>query len=129
MSYTCYLGIGILLVLMTIGLYIYLDHNSLELENNKRIYIIVGALQIFHIVMYLTGLLDKIVQINAYIAFGICAIISIVCFLVSMWMVLSPSKFKHGIKYLLIFIAVFQVISTIIMFLLPEAGIPPLIHF
>lgn len=115
-------------VLIVIGLYIYLDHNSLE-QNNKRIYIIVGALQIFHIVMYLTGLLDKIVQINVYIAFLICAIISIACFLVSIWMVLSSSKFKHGIKYLLMFIAVFQVISTIIMFLLPEAGIPPLIHF
>lgn len=128
MSYTCYLGIGILFVLMTIGLYIYLDHNSLE-QNNKRIYIIVGALQIFHIVMYLTGLLDKIVQINVYIAFLICAIISIVCLLASIWMLLSSSKFKHGIKYLLMFIAVSQVISTIIMFLLPEAGIPPLIHF
>ena len=129
MSYTSYLGIGILFVLIVIGLYIYLDYNSLELENNKRIYIIVGSLQIFHIVMYLTGLLDKIVQINVYIAFLICAIISIVCFLVSIWMLLSSSKFKHGIKYLLMFIAVFQVISTIIMFLLPEAGIPPLIHF
>lgn len=129
MNYTCYLGIGILFVLMTIGLNIYLDHNSLELENNKRIYITVGALQIFHIIMYLTGLLDKIAQINVYIAFGICAIISIVCFLASTLMLLSSSKFKHGIKYLLMFIAVFQVISTIIMFLLPEAGIPPLIHF
>ena len=128
MSYTCYLGIGILFVLIVIGLYIYLDHNSLE-QNNKRIYITVGTLQIFHIVLYLTGLLDKIVQINVYIAFGICAIISIVCFLASIWMLLSSSKFKHGIKYLLMFIAVFQVIITIIMFLLPEAGIPPLIHF
>ena len=45
------------------------------------------------------------------------------------WMLLPSSKFKHGIKYLLMFIAIIQVISTIIIFLLPDAGIPPLIQF
>lgn len=129
MSFTVYLGIGILLVLAIIGLFILSRHDSLKSENNKKIYIVIGALQAFHIILYLTGLLDKIAQINVYIAFGICAIVSIICIVMSVWMLLPFSKFKHGIKYLLIFIAILQVISTIIIFLLPEAGLPPLIQF
>ena len=114
MNFTVLAGIGILLVLTI---------------NSKRIYIVTGALQAVHIILYLTGLLDKIAQINVYIAFGICAVISTICILMSGWMLLPFSKFKHGIKYLLMFIAILQVISTIIIFLLPEAGIPPLIQF
>ncbi len=129
MGFTVYVGIGVLLVLAMIGLFILLRHDSLKAENNKRICIVVGVLQAVHIILYLTGLLDKIAQINVYIAFGICAIVSIICIVMSGWMLLPFSKFKHGIKYLLLFIAILQVISTIIIFLLPEAGIPPLFQF
>ena len=129
MGFTVYVGIGILLVLAMIGLFILLRQDSLKAENNKRICIVVGVLQAVHIILYLTGLLDKIAQINVYIAFGICAIVSIICVVMSGWMLLPFSKFKHGIKYLLMFIAILQVISTIIIFLLPEAGIPPLFQF
>ncbi len=89
-------------------------------SENRKIYIAAGALQAVHVVLYLTGLLDKIAQINVYIAFGICAVVSIICVLMSGWMLLPFSKFTHGIKYLLLFIAILQVISTIIIFLLPE---------
>ena len=88
-----------------------------------------GALQAVHIILYLTGLMEKIAQINVYIAFGICTIVSIICILMSGWMLLPFSKFKYGIKYLLMFIAILQVISTIIIFVLPDAGMPPLIQF
>ena len=120
MNFTVLLGIGILLVLTIIGLLILLRRNSFNYENSKRIYIVIGALQAVHIMLYLTGLLDKIAQVNVYIAFGICAVISIICILMSGWMLLPFSKFKHGIKYLLMFIAILQVISTIIIFLLPD---------
>lgn len=129
MTFTVCVGIGILLVLAMIVLFIFLRHDSLKSENNKRVYILIGALQAVHIILYLTGLLDKIAQTNVYIAFGICAIISIICIVMSGWMLLPFSKFNHGIKYLLMFIAILQVISTVIIFLLPEAGIPPLIQF
>lgn len=129
MSFTVYVGIGVLLVLAMVGLFVLLKHDSLKSENNKRIYIVIGVLQAVHIILYLTGLLDKIAQINVYIAFGICSIVSIICIVMSGWMLLPFSKFKHGIKYLLMFIAILQVISTIIIFLLPEAGVPPLIQF
>ena len=129
MNFTVHVGIGILLVLTIIGLLILLRRDSFKSGNSKRIYIVTGALQAVHIILYLTGLLEKIAQINIYIAFGICAVVSIICILMSGWMLLPFSKFKHGIKYLLMFIAILQVISTIIIFLLPEAGIPPLIQF
>ncbi len=129
MNFTVRVGIGILLVLTIIGLLILLRRNSFKSENSKRIYIVTGALQAVHIILYLTGLLDKIAQVNVYIAFGICAVVSIICILMSGWMLLPFSKFRYGIKYLLMFIAILQVISTIVIFLLPDAGIPPLVQF
>jgi len=120
MNFTVSVGIGILLVLAIIGLLILLRRDSFQSEHSKRIYIVTGALQAVHIILYLSGLLDKIAQMNASIAFGICAIVSMICILMSGWMLLPFSKFKHGIKYLLMFIAALQVIGTIILFLLPE---------
>ena len=120
MNFTVHAGIGILLVLTIIGLLVLLRRNSFKSENSKRIYIVIGSLQAAHIILYLTGLLDKIAQVNTYIAFGICAVVSIVCILMSGWMLLPSSKFKHGIKYLLMFIAILQVISTIVIFLFPD---------
>ncbi len=119
MNSTVYVGIGILLVLAILVSFILLKRDSFKSENGKRIYIATGALQAVHVILYLTGLLDKIAQVNMYIALGICTVISVMCVLLSGWMLLSPSKFKHGIKYLLMFIAVLQVVSTIVIFLLP----------
>lgn len=120
MNFTVLVGSGILLVLAIIGLLIFLRRNSFKSENSKKIYIVTGALQAVHVILYLTGLLDKIAQVNIYIAFGICAVVSIVCILMSGWMLLPSSKFKHGIKYLLMFIALLQVISTIAIFLFTD---------
>lgn len=127
MNFTACAGIGILLVLTVIGLLILLRRDSFKSEN-KKIYIAAGALQAVHAILFLTGLLDKIAQINVHAAFGFCAVVSVVCFLISGWMLLPFSRFKHGIKYLLMFIAILQVISTVVIFLLPEACIPPLIQ-
>ena len=126
---TVYAGIGILLVLTIIGSLLLLRRNSFRFENSKSIFIVVGALQATHIVLYLTGALEKIAQINGFLAFGICAVVSILCILLSGWMLLPVSKCRHGIKYLLLLIAILQVMSTIMIFLLPEAGTPPLIQF
>ena len=69
MNFTVRAGIGILLVLTIIGLLLLLSRNSFKSENSKRICIVTGALQAVHIILYLTGLLEKIAQINVYIAF------------------------------------------------------------
>ena len=120
MNFTIAIGIGILLIFTIIGLLILLRRNSFKSENSQKIYIVTGTLQAVHVILYLTGLLDKIAQVNIYIAFGICAVVSIMCILMSGWMLLPSSKFKHGIKYLLMFIAILQVISTIVIFLFPD---------
>ncbi|EXG85950.1 hypothetical protein K413DRAFT_2762 [Clostridium sp. ASBs410] len=96
---------------------------------NNKIAILTGLLQGIYILLFFTGLIGKIGQINVYIAFGICAIISIICFLLSIWLLLPFSKFKHGIKYLFIFFAVIQMFLTIFIYLFPEAGIPAPIQF
>lgn len=92
---------------------------------NKRIAIIVGWLQIFHVFFFLSGL----IVFNPYISFYICVVISMLCFLLSIWMILPVSKFEHEIKYIFAFLSVFQILTTIYLFLLPEAGLPPLIQF
>ena len=95
-------------------------------ERNKKICIATMSLQAVHVILYLTGFLDKV---TVYIAFGICTVISIICIVMSVWLLLPFSKFKNEIKYLFVFFSIIQVISTIIIFLLPEAGFPPLIQF
>ena len=60
MNFTVYAGIGILLVLTIIGVLILLRRNSFKSENSKRICIVAGTLQAVHIILYLTGLLEKI---------------------------------------------------------------------
>ena len=92
-------------------------------------YIVVGVLQAISVILYLTELLDRIAQMDVYLAFYISAVISVVCIVISVWMVLPMSKYQHGVKYLFLFIAILQIISTILIFLVPEAGIPPLIRF
>lgn len=98
-------------------------------NSNKKISVATAALQATHVILYFTGILDKIAQANVYASFVLCAFISIVCFLLSVWMLLPFANYKHGSKYLFIFLAILQIISTIFIFLLPEAGIPPLIQF
>lgn len=120
MNFTVYAGIGFLLVLAIIGLAILLKQDSLKSENDKRLCIAIGVLQAVHAGLYLTGILDKIAQTNVYIAFGICVVLSLVCIVMAAWMLRPSSKFKHGIKYLMMFVAVLQVISTIVIFLMPD---------
>ena len=120
MNFAVYVGIGILLVLAMIGSIIFFRQDSLKSENNKRMCIAIGVLQAVHAGLYLTGILDKIAQANIYAAFGICVALSLVCIVMATWMLRPSSKFKHGIKYLMMFVAVLQVISTIVIFLMPD---------
>ena len=120
MNFSAYAGIGILLVLSIIGLVILLRQDSFKSENNKKIYIATGGLQAVHAGLYLAGILDKIAQANANVAFGICATLSFVCIVMAIWMLRPSSNFKHGVKYLMMFIAIFQVISTIVIFFMPD---------
>ena len=85
MNFSAYAKIGILLVSAIIGLVILLRLDHLKSENNKKIYIATGGLQAVHAGLYLTGILDKIAQANSYATFGICAVLSLVCIVMTTW--------------------------------------------
>ena len=120
MNFTAYAGIGIILVLGIIGFVLLFRQNSLKSEKQKRICIAVGVLQAVHAGLYLTGILDQIAQANGSVAFSICASLSLVCIVTAVWMLRPASQFKHGIKYGMLFVAVLQVLSTIVLFLMPD---------
>ena len=120
MNFAVYTGFGILLVLAIIGLVILLRRSSLKSENNKRICTAIGVLQVVHIGLYLTGILDKLAQTNVSAAFGICAALSLVCLVMAVWILLPSSRLKYGIKYLIMFVAVLQVVGTIVIFFMPD---------
>ena len=129
MGITVYLGAGVLLVLTIVGLLIWSSRKVDLTESNKKISIVIGTLQTVHILLFFTDLIGKIGEANVYIAFGICAAISIICSLLSVGILFPFSKFKHGIKYLFVFFSIIQVLVTIFIYLLPEAGIPAPIQF
>lgn len=129
MRFTVYLLIFILLSFGIIGLLVWRNRTAAIAKHNKKILIATGTLQAVHLILYFTGGLNKIGEANIYISFGICAVLSIICLALSIWMLIPLSNNKHSLKYLCIFIALLQVAGTIIIFLLPEAGIPPLIGF
>ena len=87
------------------------------------------ALQILHLVLFFTDAIASVAEKNVMTAFLICAGISLGCFLLSLWAVLPFSKFDNGVKYFLLFFAIIQVCVTIVMFLLPEGGMPAPIQF
>jgi multisubunit Na+/H+ antiporter MnhB subunit len=129
MSGTLYLALSILGVIVVIIIFTYLTRKKPVDSRNKTIAIIIGTIQAAHLLLYLTGLFDTIGKTNIKLSFAISVIFSLICLILSVWNLIPPKKFKHAIKYLFVFLAILQVQATIIIFLLPEAGIPPLIQF
>jgi len=122
--------IGFLAVISIISISIYFTRKHPIDGKNKTLVIIIGVLQPVHILLYFTGILAIIINANAYIGFVICVILSLVCLLLSVWLVLPFSKFSNAIKYMFLFFAVIQVFTTVVIFLLPDmGGLPPIIQF
>ena len=122
--------IGLLVVISIIGTLIFSSRKEPIDGKDKVITIIIGALQAVHVLLYFTSTLAKIVEANAFIAFAICALLSVVCLLLSLWLLFPFFKFRNTIKYLFAFLAIIQVFTTIMIFLLPDMGVgPPLIQF
>jgi len=121
--------IGLLAIISIIGVIIFLTRKKPFDGKNKAIVTIIGVLQAVHILLYFSFALVKMVEANVYIAFVICAALSLVCLILSFWLTLPFSKYKNAIKYLFMFLAIMQVFITVVIFLLPEGGIEPLIRF
>jgi len=109
---------------------VFLTRKDLINGKNKIIAWVIGVSQAIHIALFFTGLLAVISNANVYVGFAICAFLSLICLTLSLWLVLPFSRFKNGIKYLFLFFAILQVLTTIVIFLLPEmGGIPAIIQF
>ena len=121
--------IGFLAVISIIGIFIYLTRKNPIVGKNKMPVIMIGILQSVHILLYFTGMLAMIINVNPYIGFVICVIFSLICLLLSLWLVLPFSKFNHAIKFMFLFFALIQVFTTVVIFLLPDMGeLSPLIQ-
>ena len=129
MSFLLIVGLMLAFAFAVAGLLIWFSRNVPVTGTNRRIARTIGILQAAHVLLYFTGLLDVINRANVYAAFAICAATSLICLALSVWILLPFSRFRHGIRFLFLLLAVLQVLITIWMFLLPEAGIPAPIQF
>lgn len=118
-----------LFVIAAIGIFAYATRKKPIAHKNKIVAVVVGSMQIVHLLLYLTGLLTMISETNVFLGFMICVVFSLLCFALSIWLLIPPRKFRNAVKYLFVFLAVLQILATIIIFILPEAGMPALIQF
>mgnify|MGYP000959698290 CR=1 FL=1 len=118
-----------LFVAVAIGVFAYATRKKPIDRKNKIVAVAVGSMQIVHLLLYLTGLLAMISEANVFLGFMICVVLSLLCFVLSIWMLIPPRKFRNAVKYLFVFLAIVQILATIVIFILPEAGMPALIQF
>ena len=84
--------------------------------NNKLVQRIIISLQILYILLYFaTSSIN-----NIYFTFWLSAIISILSLILSMMNIINKGNFK----LLFILISITQILFTVFICLLPEAGIP-----
>jgi hypothetical protein len=121
--------IGFALIVSIIGLPIILIRKNLIHGKNKVRVMVIGILQGIHMALYFSNLLAIITETNVYIGFAVCVVLSLTCLLLSLWLMLPVAKFNNAIKYLFLLFAVIQILTTIIIFLLPDmGGFDPLIQ-
>ncbi len=117
------IGAGLIIILGMIGVRSWQNRSMVITEEQRKILFLTGGLQAVHVLFFVSGLLTRF---NVYVAFVICAGLSVICFGLSIWLL---AKVRQPIKYLFALLAVFQLFATVIIFLLPEAGIPAPIQF
>ena len=109
-------AIGFVVIISIIGFSIYLTRKNPIHGKNKIMVIAIGLMQAIHVLLYFTGTLAMLITVNVYISFAICVFLSFVCLLLSLWLVLPFAKLRNTIKYMLLFFAVIQVLTTIVIF-------------
>ena len=88
--------------------------------NNKLIQKLIIALQILYILLFFaTSIID-----NIYYTFWASIIIGIISLILSMVNAINKGNFK----VLFILISIVEILFTVFVYLLPEAGIPALIR-
>jgi hypothetical protein len=85
--------------------------------------------EIIYIILSLTNLIGIINEIDIYMGFIISILLSGVSFVLSICLMLKSFKNKKGILFLLLCISILQILFTVFIYLLPEAGIQAPISF
>jgi len=118
-------AIGFVAIISIIGYSIYLTRKNPIHGKNKIMVIAIGLMQAIHILLFFTGTLAMLITVSVYISFAICIFLSFACLLLSLWLV---AKLRSTIKYLFLFFAIIQLLTTIAIFFLSDIG-TPLIQF
>lgn len=84
------------------------------------------SLMMIHLLLFLTNGIGVIGKMNIWVAFSISSILSISAFVMSM---ITCYRHKSVWAFAALGMSLLLMAVTIFVFLLPEAGIPPLITF
>ncbi|MDU4935778.1 MAG: hypothetical protein E6X43_10740 [Peptostreptococcaceae bacterium] len=93
--------------------------------DSKLVQRLICIFQTTYILLFLTNVSDIITNFNIYTGFALCVSINMVTVILNMFHIIKLPKDKIGIKLLLIFITLLQILFTVFIYLLPEAGIDP----
>ena len=108
---------GFALVLSLIGAAIVATHGTPIGRGAKISCAVIAVLQVVHIVLYATSAMAKLYYSNYTIALIISIAITAVCFCLSAWLFIPKADCRHGIKYLLVFIALIQIFAVVVTFI------------
>ncbi|WP_270942200.1 hypothetical protein [Romboutsia lituseburensis] len=89
------------------------------LNNSRLLSMVIIILQISYVLSFLL----LIYRDDIYGKFVICTLINTVSLLLSMYNL----KIKSNKRLILLFITMFEIVSTVYIYMIPEAGVPALI--
>ena len=95
--------------------------------DDKSVQRLICICQITYILLYLTNVIGIITSLNVYTGFAVYVSINMVTVILNICHIINRPKDKIFTKFLLIFITLLQILFTVFIYLLPEAGIDPLI--
>lgn len=95
-------------------------------KTNARLFSTLGTgCVLVYLILFLSTGLDKMLGYSPWITFALCVLLSFGGFILSVLSIIG--KPTHFIPYFSAFLELLLILFTVFVFLLPEAGIPPLI--
>lgn len=80
---------------------------------------------LFYVGLYLSAGLNVLSTFSPWLGFLICTVLSVGSLVLSVISIIKETR--RGLSFLAILLAIFLLLFTVFIFLLPEAGIPPAI--
>ena len=100
------------------------------LKTNAWLFSVISIVFVLiYIILFLSTGLAKVETYNPWFAFLLCALLSVGGFILSVSSIILSiiGKRTHIVPYFTVFFSFLLILFTIFVFLLPEAGIPPVI--